>query len=295
MNNEQFLLDRKTGIGGSDISAILGINPWKTALDVYFDKVSDEVFYEQNADMERGKKLEEYVLKEYSDRNAAELEIGLGMDRDKHYPCLIAHYDAKVRDRNVIVEAKTSKMNPFSWGNVIPAYYRTQVAHYAAIADCDYVDVAVLFNQWQYSQFTYYRDEEYEKYIRKTAVDFWNNHILKKVPPQPQNLEEVKKVYTKATLASSMKADEMMKNAVEELKLLEEDKKNLEHRLNTVKAYIMQNMEDNEILEDQEGKSLIVWRNSTRKLFDTNAFKENHIDLYNKFVKNVESRTFRIT
>jgi putative phage-type endonuclease len=295
MNNEQFLLDRKTGIGGSDISAILGINPWKTALDVYFDKVADEIVYEQNDNMERGRKLEEYVLKEYSDRNSTELEIGLEMERDKQYSCLIAHYDAKIKDRNVIVEAKSSKMNPFSWGNVIPAYYRTQVAHYAAIADCEYVDVAVLFNQWQYAQFTYYRDEEYEKYIRKTAVDFWNNHVLKKIPPQPQNLEEVKKVYTKANLASSLKANDIMKNAVQELKLLEEDKKNIEHRLNTVKAYIMQTMEENEILEDEEGKSLIVWRNSTRRLFDTNAFKENHIDLYNKFVKNVESRTFRIT
>lgn len=30
--------DRATYIGGSDAAAILGISPWKTALDVFLDK-----------------------------------------------------------------------------------------------------------------------------------------------------------------------------------------------------------------------------------------------------------------
>mgnify|MGYP003353102479 CR=1 FL=1 len=30
---------RRLGIGGSDVAAICGLNPYKTALDVYFEKV----------------------------------------------------------------------------------------------------------------------------------------------------------------------------------------------------------------------------------------------------------------
>jgi len=37
MNREQFLLDRKKGIGGSDVASILGVSPFRTALDVYYD------------------------------------------------------------------------------------------------------------------------------------------------------------------------------------------------------------------------------------------------------------------
>ena len=40
-NREEFLLERKKGIGGSDVAAIIGVSPWKTALGVYLDKVSD--------------------------------------------------------------------------------------------------------------------------------------------------------------------------------------------------------------------------------------------------------------
>ena len=34
-NRETFLLERKLGIGGSDIAPIMGLSPWCTPLDVY--------------------------------------------------------------------------------------------------------------------------------------------------------------------------------------------------------------------------------------------------------------------
>ena len=32
-NREQFLLDRKQGVGGSDVAAIMGLSIWSTPLD----------------------------------------------------------------------------------------------------------------------------------------------------------------------------------------------------------------------------------------------------------------------
>ncbi len=37
-NKEEWLKERKTYIGGSDLGAILGINNFRTELDVYFEK-----------------------------------------------------------------------------------------------------------------------------------------------------------------------------------------------------------------------------------------------------------------
>ena len=54
-NREQFLLDRKQGIGGSDVAAIMGLSPWKSALGVYLDKVSDFTD-EDNDNLKRGRK-----------------------------------------------------------------------------------------------------------------------------------------------------------------------------------------------------------------------------------------------
>ena len=37
-DRDQWLAERRTGIGGSDAGAILGVNKYRTALDVYLDK-----------------------------------------------------------------------------------------------------------------------------------------------------------------------------------------------------------------------------------------------------------------
>ena len=47
MNREQFLLDRKQGIGGSDVASILGVSPFRTALEVYHDKTSPELVLDE--------------------------------------------------------------------------------------------------------------------------------------------------------------------------------------------------------------------------------------------------------
>ena len=59
-------LDRRKYIGSSDVAAILGISPWRTALDVYLDKTQPPV--EEKLDpgraraMTRGKRMEPYVI-----------------------------------------------------------------------------------------------------------------------------------------------------------------------------------------------------------------------------------------
>ena len=67
---------RLQGIGGSEISAIVGLNPYATALDVWRSKVEG---YEQpvNEHMKRGIFLEAGIANWYADRTGATLrEIG---------------------------------------------------------------------------------------------------------------------------------------------------------------------------------------------------------------------------
>ena len=40
LSNEEWLSYRRRGIGGSDAAAILGISPWRTARDLYYDKLN---------------------------------------------------------------------------------------------------------------------------------------------------------------------------------------------------------------------------------------------------------------
>ena len=43
MSRQDWLRERQKGIGGSDASAILGFNPWKSPFELYIEKTSDYV------------------------------------------------------------------------------------------------------------------------------------------------------------------------------------------------------------------------------------------------------------
>ena len=78
MTREQFLLDRKKGIGGSDVASILGVSPFRTALEVYHDKTSPELALDEpTEDMQRGVRVEKYILQEYSERSEVELNTNI--------------------------------------------------------------------------------------------------------------------------------------------------------------------------------------------------------------------------
>ena len=40
LSEEEWLAYRRKGIGGSDVAALLGISPWRTARDLFYDKLN---------------------------------------------------------------------------------------------------------------------------------------------------------------------------------------------------------------------------------------------------------------
>lgn len=40
LSEKEWLAYRRKGIGGSDVAALLGISPWRTARDLYYDKLN---------------------------------------------------------------------------------------------------------------------------------------------------------------------------------------------------------------------------------------------------------------
>jgi len=235
MNREQFLLDRKKGIGGSDCASILGVSPFRTALDVYNDKVSPDIIDEPNENMKRGIRAERYILEEYVDRSGETLETNIATIVDKQYPFMRANIDAKIKDQNVIIEAKSTKSPMSAWESGIPEYYKAQVAYYAMLTDAERVDIPVLFSGWEYACFTYWRDAEYEANLKQAVIDFWQNHIVKGIPPRPRTPEELKVAYPVIDNEITKKADDHIRHVVSEyqevsdqVKKLEEEKESLQ-------------------------------------------------------------------
>ena len=271
MNREQFLLDRKKGIGGSDVASILGVSPFRTALEVYHDKTSPELYLDEpTEDMQRGVRVEKYILQEYAERNEVQLNTNIPTIVDQECPFMRANIDAKVVGQNVVIEAKSTKAPTSSWEKGIPEYYKAQVAYYAMLTDAEYVEVPVLFSGWKYACFTYWRDAEYEANIKEAVINFWNNHIVKNIPPKPTSPEELMAAYPKLE-EKIIEADNDIREKVYQLQEAQEQRKKLEAQEKQLKTQIQGYMGDAGMLDAGFCKVVLKEIKATR--FDANAFK----------------------
>ena len=292
-NREQFLLDRKLGIGGSDIAAIMGLSPYSTPLDVYRDKMNHEVVYEElTEDLKRGARVEKYILQEYSEVSGLEIETNLTPFIHPEYPFMRGNIDARVIGENVIVEAKSTKCPIAKWEEGIPEYYRTQVAYYAMLSNAERVDVPVLFSNWQYACFTYWRDYEFEDRIKKAVIDFWNNHILTGIPPAPSNPAELYEVYPKLETAKTIKADSDIREKVNIWQETLLRRRELEKREEKLKIEIQSFMGDAGILDSGFCKVALKERTATR--LDAGRLKEAMPELYREYSNDNTYRVLQI-
>jgi len=288
MSREQFLLDRKKGVGGSDCAAILGVSPFRTALDVYNDKVSPDVSDEPNEDMKRGIRAERYVLEEYVERTGEVVETNIPTIINERYPFMRANIDGRIRGENVIIEAKSTKAPMSSWENGIPEYYKAQVAFYAMLTNAERVDIPVLFSGWEYACFTYWRDNDFESKLKDAVIKFWKEHVVKGIPPQPQSLEELKTVYPSIDEEMIKKADDHIRNVVSEYKEVSDQIKKLDEEKESLKKTIQIYMGSAGLLD--AGFCKLALKDRVINRLDTKALKAANPEIYQNYVKETCSR-----
>lgn len=202
--DKDFLKDRKTGIGGSDIGAILGENEHKLAYEVYLDKVEENEVEISNESIVWGKLLEDPIAARYQELTGRQVFV-TGLFRHKEHPFLIAHPDRIIPQEKMGLEIKTAGYHSRAlWGEVgtqqIPLHYYLQIAHYMFVLDYDRWDIAVLIGGQELRIYTFERSKEADDIILEASTDFWENHVLKKIPPSfdygnPRALEILKKKY----------------------------------------------------------------------------------------------------
>ncbi len=108
LTREQLLL-RKTGIGGSDAAAIVGLGKYSTPLDVYFDKTTPTVEDTRTTDvMERGNVLEPFVKSLFERKTGWRVQSGLYIQRNPDHPFMLANLDGVLPSERALVEFKTA-------------------------------------------------------------------------------------------------------------------------------------------------------------------------------------------
>ena len=196
LSREEWLSYRRQGIGGSDVAAILGISPFRTARDIYYDKlnIADVEQDEGNwVAMEMGHLLEDLVAKIFRKKTGYKAYQIKKMFQHPEYPFMLADVDYFVSmpdGSTAILEIKTTNYNARDnwWLNgkeTVPVYYESQGRHYMAVMDMDRVFFCCLYGNTEDEVIIreIRRDLPYEEEMIYLEQEFWENQVKAKVPP----------------------------------------------------------------------------------------------------------------
>lgn len=179
VERNEWLAKRRTGISGTDVSAILGINPWSSPLDVWLDKRGQAEPREQSMAMKLGNLLEPVVATLYTDETGVEL-VDPGFLRHQSRDWHIGTPDRIAVD-GTLIEIKTARSGN-DWGepgtDQIPRHYLTQVAWYLALTDLQVAHVAVLVGASDFRRYVVQRDLELEGVLVERCEAFWKDNII---------------------------------------------------------------------------------------------------------------------
>lgn len=300
MNKQEWLKERKNYLGGSDLGAIAGLNPYRTALDVYLDKTSNNITEDTNAAMRWGNLLEDVVAKAYAEDTGYDVEIEPNTIYHPSMKFLGANIDRWVGDKEYVLECKTAGFNRSKeWGkegtDEIPENYLIQIAYYAAICDVPKVDIAVLIGGNDFRIYTYVRNRELEDKLIKIACNFWHNHIEKRIPPKCSNTRDTFNLFPQSNHHEIVAESNIMQK-LEELKEAREKESRIQNTIEKLKTDIQEFMQDYDILIDNNGNVIATWKNTApRSLFDLKKFKEEAKEMYLKYTSySKQSRVFLI-
>lgn len=188
MNHEKFLARRRTGIGGSDIGAIVGVDPFRTPMDVFLEKTG-RAEEESSPVMERGTRLEPIVLELYTERTGHKLKKAK-FRRHREHSFLIANPDALIRgtrERPIgILEGKTLSSNQFRKvvDHGLFAHHQLQMQNYMLVCDLSWAAIAILSpDQWQFTINLVEANPGVQKTIVEVCEVFWFQYVQTDTPP----------------------------------------------------------------------------------------------------------------
>ena len=184
-----------------------------------------------------------------------------------------------------VLECKTSSAFKLKDWEEVPLMYQLQVYHYLAVTGYKYAYLAVLIGGRIFKTFRLDRDEEIIANLIKIESDFWHNHVLAGVMPEPDgnktSTELLSKLYPESNAQTIVMEDDETKKLVKRFFELAEQEKELKRKKDEVTNKLKALMQDNELALCGEHK--ISWKSVTSSRFDTKAFQKDTPELYKKY------------
>jgi putative phage-type endonuclease len=261
--SDDFHERRRTGLGGSDAAAALGISPWRTPYDLWLEKTgqSDVMTLTATEPMRWGVLLEPVIIGEYVRRTGREIVPADEMLRHSKYEWMIAHLDGRVVNGRIL-EVKTAR-DGRGWGepgsDEIPSAYLVQCHHYMIVSGAEICDLAVLIGGSDFRIYEIHADATIAEQLVAREAEFWRQ-VERREPPDPIDLHDAVSRWGRLLIEGAVEADQYELDAIESLRRFREQRKALDEAEEQAKLIIMQALgERGDTLVDANGARLATW------------------------------------
>ncbi len=224
-----WLKARREGLGASDAAAIMGLNPYSSAMQVFAEKsgtYGEPIDRDPSEPARWGRMLEPLLLDEFSSQTGRPVKREGRLLRSRSRPWQLVTLDARQYERPGarspgLLEGKTTK---FDWDGVVPADVHCQVQHQFAVTGWEWGHVAC-WNRTscEFSIFPVEPEPDYIAELIATESRFWKG-LVDGVPPDPDESESatraLKALYPKPIEGKVVKLDGEMLDVTDDLELV---------------------------------------------------------------------------
>lgn len=206
---EQWLKGRRFGIGASEASAVLGLNPWKSALALYAEKLEiAEPSAEETEAMEWGIALEPVIAEKYAARTGRKLADPepFTIYRSRKHEFMTATPDRFIlgdpRGLGVLQIKAVGAFKAEEWETEPPVYYQVQVQQEMAVSGATWGSLAALIGGQRLLWYDLARSERFVKVLAEKEAVFWARLVAMDPPPvdgSESAREVLRRLYPKET------------------------------------------------------------------------------------------------
>jgi putative phage-type endonuclease len=297
MSHEEWLEHRQKSIGGSDASAILGMNTYCSPYTVWADKLGKLPPKEDNEAMRLGRDLEDYVAKRFTEKTGKKVRRENNIIINPDYPFAHANVDRMVVGEDAGLECKTtSAMNLKRFKNgEYPDNYYVQCVHYLMVTGAKRWYLAVLILGVGFMDFVIERDEGEIAALAKSEEAFWE-YVKKQTPPEVDGTESTTNTISTIFPTSNTETVNLFAyegclnqymcigNQIKELKTRQDE------LANNVKAFL------GEAGKGESDNFKVSWTSADRSTFDHKRFAAEHPDVdLTDYYKLSSYRTFKVS
>jgi putative phage-type endonuclease len=320
-----FRAERRRGVGGSDVAAILGLDPYRTAMDVWAEKVGilvgDPDEPEANEAMRWGQLLEPVIVDEVCIRRGWEPREDI-VFRGHHpdHEWMRANVDSLVTDevntdRGLgVLEAKTTSVWQASeWRDgETPAPALVQTMWYLMVTGLRWAAIAGLIGGQRLEIVDVEPDGELQRMLIDRCGAFWHDHVLPRQPPPAtgRDLQVLEAVYDIAADARRSLDEFPPDDVAQVLELVEHYRrlrrlaKTIGQRKDQTQAELAQWLAERgvEVLEfipasakKPRPAQLVTWKRAHQMRVDVAAMRVARPEWAKAFEYELDNRVLRVT